>query len=114
MFRSCDGFRMTAHRDGAACTGAVVRKPPRNEPAGEVRGRRSALSYGDYISAGTVKPLFTFTHSFVRPEEPILSSRPDFCRARRARSVKDGTPRLTANCPRMLPSIGVEPKEQPV
>ena len=28
--------------------------------------------------------------SFVRPEEPILSSRPDFCRARRARSVKDG------------------------
>jgi hypothetical protein len=23
----CDGFRMTAHRDGAACTGAVVRKP---------------------------------------------------------------------------------------
>jgi len=38
---------MTAHRDGAACTGAVVRKPPRNEPAGEVHGRRSALSYGD-------------------------------------------------------------------
>jgi hypothetical protein len=44
---SCDGFRMTAHRDRAACTGAVVRKPPRNEPAGEVRGGRSALSYGD-------------------------------------------------------------------
>jgi hypothetical protein len=38
---------MTAHGDGAACTGAVVRKPPRNEPAGDVRGRRSALSYGD-------------------------------------------------------------------
>jgi len=44
---SCAGFRMTAHRDGAACTGAVVRKPPRNEPAGEVRGGRSGLSYGD-------------------------------------------------------------------
>ena len=38
---------MTADRDGAASTGAVVRKPPRNEPAGDVRGRRSALSYGD-------------------------------------------------------------------
>jgi len=45
--RYCDGFRMTVHRDGAACTAAVVRKPPRNEPAGEVRGGRSALSYGD-------------------------------------------------------------------
>jgi hypothetical protein len=67
-----------------------VTTPVTNAPAGEVRGRRSALSYGDYMSAGTVKPLFTFTHSFVRPEEPILSSRPDFCRARRARSVKDG------------------------
>jgi hypothetical protein len=36
--------------------------------------------YGDYMSGGTVKPdfwaLFTFIHSFVRPEEPILSSRP--------------------------------------
>src|SRR5215472_8735281 len=88
--RLCAGFRMTADRDGAACNAAVVRKPPKNEPAGEVRGRRSGLSYGDYTSAGTVKPLFTFTHSFVRPEEPTLSSRPDFCRARRARSVKDG------------------------
>ena len=38
---------MTADRDGGACTGAVVRKPPRNEPAGEVRGRRGGLSYGD-------------------------------------------------------------------
>ena len=45
--RPIQGFRMTAHRDGAACTGAVVRKPPRNEPAGEVRGGRSGLSYGD-------------------------------------------------------------------
>ena len=38
---------MTADRDGAACSAAVVRKPPKNEPAGEVRGRRSGLSYGD-------------------------------------------------------------------
>src|SRR6266702_8389776 len=26
--RSCEGFRMTAHRDDSACTVAVVRKPP--------------------------------------------------------------------------------------
>ena len=38
---------MTADRGGAAFSAAVVRKPPRNEPAGEVRGRRSGLSYGD-------------------------------------------------------------------
>jgi len=25
--RLCGGFRMTAHRDDSACTGAVVRKP---------------------------------------------------------------------------------------
>src|SRR6202043_2275033 len=27
-FVLCEGFRMTADRDDAACTGAVVRKPP--------------------------------------------------------------------------------------
>src|SRR6516162_9328668 len=35
-FRVCVGFRMPAHGDGAACTGAGVRKPPKNEPAAEV------------------------------------------------------------------------------
>jgi hypothetical protein len=30
----CEGFRMTAHRDDVIGTGAVVRKPPRKEPAG--------------------------------------------------------------------------------
>ena len=40
----CEGFRMTAGRDDSACTGAVVRKPPRKEPAGdEVRTMRRAL-----------------------------------------------------------------------
>ena len=35
---------MTAHRDDAACTGAVVRKPPVKERAGdEVRTPRRAL-----------------------------------------------------------------------
>jgi hypothetical protein len=32
-FRFCEGFRMTAHRDDSACTGAVVRKPPVKERA---------------------------------------------------------------------------------
>jgi hypothetical protein len=31
----CEGFRMTAHRDDSACTGAVVRKPPVKERAGD-------------------------------------------------------------------------------
>src|SRR6266446_2370810 len=34
-FRVCEGFRMTAHRDDWACTGAVVRKPPVKEPVGD-------------------------------------------------------------------------------
>jgi hypothetical protein len=33
--RFCEGFRMTAHRDDSACTGAVVRKPPVKERAGD-------------------------------------------------------------------------------
>ena len=32
--RSCEGFRMPACRDVAACAGAGVRKPPGKEPAG--------------------------------------------------------------------------------
>ena len=32
--RFCEGFRMTALGDDAPGTGAVVRKPPKNEPAG--------------------------------------------------------------------------------
>ncbi len=32
-FRFCEGFRMTAHREDSACTGAVVRKPPVKERA---------------------------------------------------------------------------------
>src|SRR5712691_10282617 len=31
--RSCEGFRMTAHRDDSACSGAVVRKTPMKETA---------------------------------------------------------------------------------
>src|SRR5271154_738433 len=33
--RFCEGFRMPAHRDDWACAGAVVRKPPGKEPAGD-------------------------------------------------------------------------------
>src|SRR5882757_8571561 len=44
FFSVCEGFRMTAHRDDSACTGAVVRKPPVKERAGdEVRTLRRAL-----------------------------------------------------------------------
>jgi hypothetical protein len=31
--RECEGFRMPARRDDLACTGAGVRKPPREETA---------------------------------------------------------------------------------
>src|SRR5450631_1306808 len=33
FFSVCEGFRMTAHHDDSACTGAVVRKPPVKERA---------------------------------------------------------------------------------
>jgi hypothetical protein len=38
---------MPAVKDRATWAMAGVRKPPKNEPASDVRGRRSALSYGD-------------------------------------------------------------------
>jgi hypothetical protein len=80
VVRVCTGFRMPAMSELGKCRWAGVRKPSRNEPAVGGRRRFGALDYGDYMSAGTVKPdfsaLFTFIHSFVRPEEPILSSRP--------------------------------------
>jgi hypothetical protein len=44
--RCCEGFRMTAIRDDAACTGAVVRKPPMKETAGGV-ARWRVRRYGD-------------------------------------------------------------------
>jgi hypothetical protein len=31
----CEGFRIAAHRHDSACAGAVVRKPPGKEPAGD-------------------------------------------------------------------------------
>jgi hypothetical protein len=34
-FVFCEGFRMTAHCDDSAWTGAVVRKPPGKERAGD-------------------------------------------------------------------------------
>src|SRR5882757_8401148 len=36
--RLCEGFRMTADRDDAACTGAVVRKPPMKDAWGTCGG----------------------------------------------------------------------------
>jgi hypothetical protein len=48
-FRFCEGFRMTAHRDGSACTGAVVRKPPVKERAGD-EVAMVMPGYGDLIA----------------------------------------------------------------
>jgi hypothetical protein len=39
----CEGFRMAAHRDDAACTGAGVRKPPGKETAVRDTGGWGAL-----------------------------------------------------------------------
>jgi hypothetical protein len=38
---------MPAMNDRAMCAVAGVRKPPKNEPAGDVRGTCGALGYGD-------------------------------------------------------------------
>src|SRR5262245_268451 len=38
----CEGFRMPAHRDGPACTGAGVRKRPEKETAGRGTYERAA------------------------------------------------------------------------
>jgi len=42
---------MPAMIDGATYTVAGVRKPPRNEPAGDDRRRRRGLGYGDLAEA---------------------------------------------------------------
>ena len=42
-FRNCEGFRMPAHDDGAAHSGAGVRKPPREETAGGGEAARQKL-----------------------------------------------------------------------
>jgi hypothetical protein len=49
---NCEGFRMTAARDDSAGTEAVVRKPPRKEPAGS-EARLLPARYGDLIGAMT-------------------------------------------------------------
>jgi hypothetical protein len=51
----CEGFRMTADRDDAACTGAVVRKPPMKETAlGERVAVPRALIYRGLTLAAAV------------------------------------------------------------
>ena len=50
-YRFCAGFRMPAMIDGARYTVAGVRKPPRNEPAGDGGRRRRGLGYGDLADA---------------------------------------------------------------
>src|SRR5260370_39776531 len=45
----CEGFRMTADRDDAACTGAVGRKPPMEERA---RGWVARLARARELASG--------------------------------------------------------------
>src|ERR1700738_5097583 len=47
----CEGFRMPPHGDGAAQTGAGVRKPPREETAGDLAKQR-VRRYGDFGAGG--------------------------------------------------------------
>ena len=47
---TCEGFRMPAHRDGWAGTGAGVRKPPGKEPA-SCKAHRCRECYGDFAVA---------------------------------------------------------------
>jgi hypothetical protein len=52
---NCEGFRMQAHRDGSAGTGAVVRKPPMKETAlGERGAVPRALIYRGLTLAAAV------------------------------------------------------------
>ena len=55
-FRVCEGFRMPAHDDGATRSGAGVRKPPREETAGDVAKRR-VRRYGDFVAGGLCRML---------------------------------------------------------
>src|SRR5260370_12518934 len=55
--RSYEGFRMTAHRDDSACTGAVVRKPPVKETALGERGAvpRALIYRGLTLAAAVIR-----------------------------------------------------------
>lgn len=44
-------------KDGARCAVAGVRKPPRNEPAGDGARRGRGLGYGDYMSGALSSPI---------------------------------------------------------
>jgi len=46
-FRVCEGFRMPAHDDGAAHSGAGVRKPPKEETAGRDTSGGAACAIED-------------------------------------------------------------------
>jgi hypothetical protein len=50
-FRYCEGFRMPAHDDAATASGAGVRKPPREEAAGN-QARWRVRRYRDFVAGG--------------------------------------------------------------
>ena len=72
----CEGFRMTAIRDDAACTGAVVRKPPMKETArGECVAVPRALIYRGLTLAAAV----ICEHNFCVMARTLLMVENSFC-----------------------------------
>jgi hypothetical protein len=75
-FRFCEGFRMTADRDDAACTGAVVRNPPMKETAlWERVAVPRALIYGGLTLAAAV----ICQHNFCVMARTLLMVENSFC-----------------------------------
>jgi hypothetical protein len=76
MSRSCEGFRMTAHRDDSACTGAVVRKPPMKETA---LGERVAVPRALIYRGLTLAAAVICQHNFCVMARTLLMVENSFC-----------------------------------
>ena len=72
----CEGFRMTAHRDDAACTGAVVRKPPMKETA---LGERVAVPRALIYRGLTLAAAVICQHNFCVMARTLLRVENSFC-----------------------------------
>jgi hypothetical protein len=74
--RSCEGFRTTADRDDAACTGAVVRKPPVKETA---LGERVAVPRALTYRSLTLDAAVICEHNFCVMARMLLMVENSFC-----------------------------------
>src|SRR6266852_4986803 len=72
----CEGFRMTAHRDDAACTGAVVRKPPMKETA---LGERGAVPRALIYRGLTLAAAVICQHNFCIMARTLLTGGKQLC-----------------------------------